>query len=190
MKAAAAAVALMLSLGASGVRAPEVEQVYDRPLGVSFGGAGVVRPWPVLGIGLGVSGVTRRGEALSSATLEPTGDEARLVLVTTVLRVEGRVEVAEHQPVVPYLAGGPLITWYTETVAGEAIHGAKPGAWIGGGVAILITPETTWSVLPGPGLHGIYLRAEGVHRWARWCSGTGLDLGGWQLDGGVTIVVR
>ncbi len=184
------AVAFSLAAGASAVRSPEVLLVYERAVAPDVRGVVSVRPWMPLGIGLQASYQSRRGVAVLTSTMEPSSSEARLSMGTAALRLEGRAEFAEHQVLVPYLHGGPMVTWFREQVETEVIAGWKPGGIAGGGLAILLTPETSWSLQPHPRLEGIYLVAEGAHRWARRASGAGLDLGGWQVHVGVEVVVR
>jgi len=183
------AIALTLSGGYTGVRSPEIETVYGSPGLPQIWVQAAVRPLPVVGVGIQGSFSWRKGNALLKGSGEPSEDLSRLTLSTLGLRLEGRLELQAHQPVIPYAIAGPLWTFYRES-AGEVIHGVKTGAQIGAGMSILLTPETTYSVQPHPRMEGVYLTVEGGHRWARWSSGEGLDLGGWHVHGGVEVAFR
>lgn len=190
MSASALAMAIWFTVGAAGVRSPEVLMVYQKAATVDVRAGFVLRPLPQLGVGAQFSYGARRGTAVLAETMETTSTEARLHVGTVGLRLEARLEMVEHQPLVPYLVAGPMVTWYREQVEMDVINGMKPGAMVGMGAALLLTPETSYSLHTGPGLQGLYLVVEGGHRWARWASGEGLDLGGWQIHGGVEVMVR
>lgn len=184
------ALAFSLSAGVSTVRSPEVVTVYERSAAPTFNTHFAVRPIPYVGVGVQFSYAPRTGSAVGLQTLEPMGQAAQMHLTTLGLRVEGRLDVAPHQILVPYIVGGPLATFYREQVSDMKVAGGKPGAFVGGGVCILLTPEASWSLQPRPRLDGVYLTFEAGHRWAEWASGDGLDLGGWHLHGGVEVSFR
>lgn len=183
------AVALTLSGGMSGSRSPELELVYAKASAPQIWVQGVLRPLPWIGLGLQGSFSWRKGNALDRGTQLPSSELARFMVGTAGLRVEVRLDLDPHQPVIPYLVAGPLITFYRES-AGEVVEGAKAGAQVGVGMAILLTPEAKYSMEPRPRLDGLYLTIEGGHRWAKWASGMGLDLGGWHVHGGVEVAFR
>ncbi len=184
------ALAFSISMGASGVRSPEVIEIYSRPLTPSFHGHFAVRPLPCIGFGLQASFGARTGTGMLVQSLEASSDEARMHVGTVALRFEGRLDVAPYQPLIPYLVAGPMATFWRETVGTSQRSGGKMGAHVGAGLCFLLTPETAWSLQPRPRLEGVYLVVEGGHRWARWASGEGLDLGGWHLHGGVEVAIR
>jgi len=184
------ALAFSLSVGVSGVRSPEVAQIYERSITPTFHGHFAVRPLSFVGVGLQFSYGVRTGTGVQTQSLAPASEEAKLHTGTFGLRVEGRFETSAHQPVVPYAVAGPLFTFYRESVGATQVSGGKPGALVGFGLAFLLTPETSWSMQPRPRLDGVYLVVEGGHRWAKWASGEGLDLGGWHVHAGVEVAVR
>ena len=182
-------VALTLSGGWSGTRSTEIETVYEKSGAPQIWAQVVVRPLPAVGIGLQGSYSWRKGNALLKDSALPSTDIARMKAGTFGLRIEGRLEVELHQPVIPYVVAGPLWTFYRES-AGELVHGVKPGAQVGLGLSILLTPETTYSMAPHPRFEGLYLTMEGGHRWAKWRTKEGMDLGGWHVHGGVEVAFR
>lgn len=184
------AVAFSLSAGVSNVRSPEMAVIYERTTAPAFNTHFAFRPIPYLGVGVQFNYTPRVGTAVGVSTLESMGIQSNFHLATLGLRVEGRLDVAEHQRVIPFVAGGPLATFYKEQVGAEDVSGGKPGAFLGGGANILLTPETSWSLQQRPRLEGLYLTFEAGNRWARWASGDGLDLGGWYLFGGVEVAFR
>lgn len=184
------AVAFSLSAGVSSVRSPEMAVIYERTTVPAIDTHVSIRPIPFVGLGIQFNYTQRAGTAVGVSTLEDMGIQATFHLATLGLRVEGRLEVTEHQRVIPYVVGGPLATFYEEQVQSSAIKGGKPGAFVGGGASLLLTPETTWSIQPRPRLHGVYLNFEVGNRWSKWASGDGLDLGGWYLFGGVEVALR
>jgi len=190
VSASVLAMAIWFTVGAAGVRSPEVLVVYQKAAAVNIQAGFVMRPFPQLGVGMQFSYGGRRGTAVLTETMETTDLETRLHMGNVGIRFEGRLEMVQHQPLVPYIVGGPMVTWYREQVETDVINGMKPGAMVGMGAALLLTPETSYSIHTGPGLEGVYLVVEGGHRWARWASGRGMDLGGWQLHGGVEVMVR
>jgi len=184
------ALAFSLSVGVSGVRSPEVAQIYERSITPTFHGHFAVRPLSVVGFGMQFSYGVRHGTGVQTQSLAPSGERADLHVGTVGLRVEGRFETAVHQPVVPYAVAGPLFTFYRESVGATQVAGGKPGALLGFGLAFQLTPEASWSMQRRPRLDGIFLVVEGGHRWAKWPSGEGLDLGGWHVHAGVEVAVR
>lgn len=179
-----------MSVGMSGVRSPEVTRIYEKATTPTFHGHFSARPFTMLGLGLQFSYGVRRGMGLQTETLALSSDEASFHAGTVGLRVEGRLETAPHQRIVPYGVAGPLLTFYREQVGTTQVSGGKPGAMIGFGLSFLLTPETSWSLQPRPRMEGVYLILEGGHRWAKWPSGEGLDLGGWHVHGGVEVAIR
>jgi hypothetical protein len=184
------AVAFSLSAGVSNVRSPEMAVIYERTTAPAFNTHFALRPIPYVCVGVQFNYTPRVGTAVGVSNLESMGIQTNFHLATLGLRVEGRLDIADHQRVIPFVVGGPLATFYKEHVGSEDISGGKPGAFIGGGVNILLTPETTWSLQPRPRLEGLYLTFEAGNRWARWASGDGLDLGGWYLFGGVEVAFQ
>lgn len=184
------AVAFSLSAGVSAVRSPEVSIIYERSIAPTFNTHFSVRPIPYVGVGLQFSYAPRNGTAVGVSSLEPMGQASQMHLSTLGLRVEGRLDVSLHQRVVPYVVAGPLATFYRERVDTTIVTGGKPGAFLGGGVCFLLNPEASWSLQARPRLEGLYLTLEAGHRWAKWASGEGLDLGGWHLHGGLEVAFR
>ena len=184
------AVAFSLSAGVSAVRSPEMSVIYERTTAPAFNTHVAVRPIPALGVGVQFSYAPRIGTAVGVSTLESMGIESKFHLATLRLRVEGRFDVTAHQPVIPFVVGGPLATFYKEQVGSSDVSGGKPGMFLGGGVNILLTPEASWSLQQRPRLEGLYLMLEAGNCWAKWASGDGLDLGGWYLYGGVEVAFR
>jgi len=184
------ALAFSLSAGVSAVRSPEVSTVYERSIAPTFNTHFSVRPVPYVGVGVQFSYAPRNGTAVGVSSLEPMGQASQMHLTTLGFRVEGRLDVAPHQRVIPYVVAGPMATFYREQVGMTHIAGGKPGAFLGGGLCLLLNPEASWSMQARPRLEGLYLTLEAGHRWAKWASGEGLDLGGWHLHGGLEVAFR
>ncbi len=138
-----------------------------------------------IAVGVGASRWT--GSLIGATSGTQSGERFSLLLLPMQLESTFRFQFSGRQLLIPYGRGGFDLAYFRENDGGTLIKGTKFGMHGGGGLLIALNRFVDKGMDWEYGVNDMFFVLDGRYQWLSGFGGSGLNLSGWALTGGIRL---